>query len=402
MRALIEAAPLWRSLCQRRGWRMLASEAEASLSESEDGPRSAAHRRCFAARYQCERNFASGVYVQKKLQGVNSALSIDISQRFVAAGKRDGAVSLLLVDSGGLVSSLRGHTDWVRAVSISGDTLVSGSSDRTLRVWKLSPAGATFAESLSGHSDSVNTVAALEGGEPLVASGGADGTVRMWDLRERPRCVRILEGHPGEVCSLAWMPPGGAASGPGGATLVSGGAFGVLNVWDTRATAPLLSLRPPSPPPAAAGALVGGAPPLGPPREYVWRLCPVGASRVAVCALYKHSVAIWDLRAGLLEREMHGHTDLVMGLGTAEEGRLLVSASQDGTARVWDVSGAGADGQAGAGAGACERVWQADDPLKHSVNCLRVAGKNALVLGTDTGAFLWSFAPPRVPLSALC
>ena len=81
---------------------------------------------------------------------------------------------------------IRGHTNWVRAlVSLPDGRLLSGSFDRTLKVWDeraLSVrSGAdcdTCATTLAGHTFWVSALAVLP--DRSVVSGSCDGTVRVW------------------------------------------------------------------------------------------------------------------------------------------------------------------------------------------------------------------------------
>ena len=110
------------------------------------------------------------------------------------ADKRIGVID---VESGTL-QYLEGHTGAVLALAVRGDLLVSGSADRTIRVWK----GRTLLRSIPNHWDGVHALAFSPDGKYL-ASGSADRTVRIWQP-EIGRLVRIVEGHDGTVLDLAW------------------------------------------------------------------------------------------------------------------------------------------------------------------------------------------------------
>ncbi len=74
---------------------------------------------------------------------------------------------------------LYGHRCRVSGLAFSpaGNTLASGGADGQLRIWDLSR-GRTL-RTITGHTGAVNTVAFLPDGERL-ASAGDDGVVRIW------------------------------------------------------------------------------------------------------------------------------------------------------------------------------------------------------------------------------
>ena len=65
-----------------------------------------------------------------------------------------------------MASAERGHTDCVSSVAVSRDRIVSGSFDRTVKIWNWH---GECLKTLEGHSDYVTSVAILngEGGEEL-------------------------------------------------------------------------------------------------------------------------------------------------------------------------------------------------------------------------------------------
>src|SRR4051812_13681437 len=80
-----------------------------------------------------------------------------------------------------LLSTLKGHTDWVYTVAFNpdGKTLASGSRDETIKLWDV-VAGKEKA-TIKGHMDGVSSMAFSPDGKTL-ASGSRDGTIKLWDV----------------------------------------------------------------------------------------------------------------------------------------------------------------------------------------------------------------------------
>ena len=95
---------------------------------------------------------------------------------------------------------MQGHGNSVDSVACSpdGTLLITGSSDRTLRLWDSATGPSEGLWSLVGH-DYVRRI--VRDGH-LAISGGDDDTLKLWDL-EKGHLLRVLEGHSGTVFAVA-------------------------------------------------------------------------------------------------------------------------------------------------------------------------------------------------------
>jgi WD40 repeat protein len=131
-------------------------------------------------------------------------------------------ISPPLYEAGGWVMVFRGHQKSVTSVAFSADgkSIVSGSRDRTVRVWDATTG--TQQHILTGHEDWVRSVAFSADGKSIV-SGSDDGTVRVWDATTGTQ-QHILTGHEGYVNSVAFSADG--------KSIVSGSDDRTVRVWD--------------------------------------------------------------------------------------------------------------------------------------------------------------------------
>jgi cytochrome c len=112
-------------------------------------------------------------------------------------------VALLALDPSSAQAQLTGHGGPVRAIAVSGDSVLSGSFDTAAIRWSLETESAE--QVLRFHLDAVNAVAFLKDGR--MATAGADARIAIWTAgRQQPD--QVFEGHRAPIVSLAVSPDG--------------------------------------------------------------------------------------------------------------------------------------------------------------------------------------------------
>jgi len=129
-----------------------------------------------------------------------------------------------------LSSVISGHLGWVRSIAVDplNQFLVTGSSDRTIKLWSLPKLSTAAPDSLlltlTGHINAVRGLAVSER-HPYMFSAGEDKMVKCWDL-ETNRVIRDYHGHLSGVFALTLHPTLDI--------LITGGRDSVARVWDMR------------------------------------------------------------------------------------------------------------------------------------------------------------------------
>lgn len=262
----------------------------------------------------------------------------------VISCSNDGTLRVWDVETEHTIAILEGHTSWVSTFALTADgRVVSASHDRTLRVWDLETARELAV--MAGHEGSVNAVVIT--GDGRAVSGSADRTLRVWDI-ETGTQLAVLAGHEDRI---------GAVAITGDNRAVSASSDGTLRIWELDNTsAPGVGHRErvTAITSTGDGRIVSGANDWtlrvwdGATGRQLTVLEPVIGDPLSVAATARWATfrcgdlldergdfGVWDLEAEE-PVSFEGHSDSVNDFAVTEDGRI-VSASQDGTLRVWDV-----------------------------------------------------------------
>jgi WD40 repeat protein len=145
-----------------------------------------------------------------------------------------------------------------------GAWLASGTADGVVRLWDFS--NCELIHTLKGHNAGVTSLAVSSDGS-LLATGSIDKTVKLWNP-EKQEELHTLVGHTGPVTSVAFSPDGR---------------------W-----------------------LASGS--------------------------HDRTIRIWSVSSGELIRTLEGHTQGINSIALSPDGQILASASDDTTIKLWQPS----------------------------------------------------------------
>ena len=288
----------------------------------------------------------------------------------IIAGSDNCKINVYDTKTGALRAILEGHDGGVWALEYYGNTLVSGSTDRTIRIWDIEKAECTHV--FKGHTSTVRNLQILPPAQsdeetgvpvavhdsPLIISGSRDSTLRIWKLpllgdqrdvlqnapesEECPYLVHVLSGHQHTVRSMAAY----------GDIVVSGSYDCTVRVWRISSGDCLHRLEG--------------------HKSKIYSVALDQKRNRCISGSMDHTVKIWSIETGTMLFNLEGHTSLVGLLELNDD--LLVSASADSTLRIWDPA-----------TGQCRKVLSSHTG---AITCFQ-HDRHKIISGSDRHLKIW-------------
>jgi U3 small nucleolar RNA-associated protein 13 len=237
---------------------------------------------------------------------------------------------------------LEGHSEIVLALDhgANGSVLVSGSKDRTAKIWAPSVTGDETTSwgygcvgICEGHAESVGAVAMARGGDNLkfMFTGSQDQTIKMWDVSEVPiqfdnravlpcKSLTTHKAHEKDINSLDVA--------PNDRFLVSGSQDRTAKVYEIQYTI------------GSGGSVRGELKLIGTCKGHkrgVWSVRFGRAERILATGSGDKSIKLWSLDDFSCLRTFEGHTNSVLRVDFLNNGLQLVSAASDGLVKLWNI-----------------------------------------------------------------
>jgi len=215
-----------------------------------------------------------------------------------------------------LKATLVGHNGWVTTLATTpekSDMIISGSRDKTLIVWQLTPEDASYGypkKSLHGHGHFVSDVVISSDGQ-FALSGSWDGSLRLWDINAGKATQRFL-GHKKDVLSVAFSVDN--------RQIVSASRDGTLRLWNTLGECKCV---------------------IDENCHSLWPSCvkfsPNTGNPLVVSGGWDKMVKVWNLTHCKLTANLEGHDGYINTVTISPDGSLCASGGREGTAFLWDL-----------------------------------------------------------------
>ncbi len=255
----------------------------------------------------------------------NLVYSLCVSQDdTIVSGSSSGTIRIWDMN-GRELANCRGHESTVYSLCVTADSkIVSGSKDRTVRMWNMQGEALGVCR---GHEGSISSVCVTKDGK--IISGSQDGTVRIWNMtgRELARCR-----HKNAVTSVRMTKDD---------KIISGCHDGTIGIWDMegRELAHCKGHRGP-----------------------VLTVCITDDGKI-ISGSQDRTVRIWDMN-GIELAVCRGHEFDVFGVTMTADGKIISGSYRD--VRMWNMTG--------------HQIASLESSILYD-SCLCVTGDNKILAG---------------------
>ncbi|KAI6224383.1 hypothetical protein M3Y99_01405900 [Aphelenchoides fujianensis] len=245
-----------------------------------------------------------------------SDVVLSVDGQYALSGSWDKTLRLWDLNTGKTSRQFISHTKDVLSVAFSADNrqIVSGSRDNTIKLWNtLAQCKLTLAEKDECHSHWVSSVRfSSSTANPSIVSAGWDKVVKVWNLSN----CRLKTNHVGHTGYI-----NATCVSPDGSLCASGGKDGIANLWDLNENKHLYLL----------------------PGTGIINALAFSPNRYWLCAASGSSIKIWDLeqKQGLDELKLEissGPIPQCTSLAWSPDGNTLFAGYSDNNIRIWSVS----------------------------------------------------------------
>ncbi|KAI8101246.1 hypothetical protein M9435_001354 [Picochlorum sp. BPE23] len=252
-------------------------------------------------------------------EDVRCLLTTDSEGAYIVTGSRDRTIKVWKQQPDPeCVCDLSGHGDYVTALCVGprDGCLISGSRDATVRVW-LADEGLMCREEgqvvLTGHEYQVTGLASYKEGD-IIVSTSLDKSTRVWKMNgdySSGTCLHVMQEHDGPVLCAAKVSESALVTGSGDCT---------LRFWSIDKSGNI----------ACTSVLSGHTDTV----RSVASLPGIGI----VSGSHDMTLKVWTLDGDCVQT-FEGHGALIYSVAVNSDSSLIASGSEDNTVRIWNLSG---------------------------------------------------------------
>uniref|UniRef100_H3A7T6 Superkiller complex protein 8 n=1 Tax=Latimeria chalumnae TaxID=7897 RepID=H3A7T6_LATCH len=196
---------------------------------------------------------------------------------------------------------------WGMSEKDGSETIVTGSLDDLVKVWKWADEKLELQWALEGHQLGVVSVDISHTGT-IAASSSLDAHIRLWDL-ETGKQIKLLDAGPVDAWSVAFSPDS--------KYLATGSHLGKVNIFGVESGKKEFSLD-------TRG-------------KFILSIAYSPDGKYLASGAIDGIINIFDIATGKLLHTLEGHAMPIRSLTFSPDSQLLVTASDDGYIKIYDV-----------------------------------------------------------------
>lgn len=246
-----------------------------------------------------------------------TAIAFSPNAKFLVSGSWDKTLKIWAMPNGEIKKTLVGHTEMISAVAFSPNSkiIASGSADKTVRLWAAHNGQRLF--TLGGHSGEVTSVA-FSGDGSVLASAGVDRSIKLWSVARGKQLVNLI-GHTDRVVAVAFSEDG--------KIFLSASADGTVRIWDLKKGREKYIIETPN---AMA----------------IHTLSLSKNGETLACGGEDGSIIIWSIKdmkknkknaTAKMLSTIKNHREAVQALEISPDGKYLASSGSDQIVVIWAI-----------------------------------------------------------------
>jgi len=229
--------------------------------------------------------------------------------KYIITGSSDKTVKVWELSTGACIHTLKGHAEVVVSVEVIPDNnfILSGSDDKTIKVWDLSTM--TYIRT-SNINFLYNFV--ISPNYKYLATYKSDKTIIIYELATEEVVQTIKAERRGFVCSFAFSPDSEYLA------IITDSSDYTAEVWDLNLGVCIFPLK------GHTDILESVA------------FSPNG--KHLVTGSFDNTIKVWNMSTGSLLRTLRGHTESINAVTFSPDGKFILSGSFDKTVKLWDFN----------------------------------------------------------------
>ena len=232
--------------------------------------------------------------------------------KVLATGQMKGNLNIWDINEKEIILRLTGHRSAVWALIENSDGyLISGSSDKTIKVWDVANRKENCLITLKGHKGTVFCLAELE--KNKIISGSDDATLRVWNIfdKKQPCILTMIDPNKSKINCLITFKISNF--------VLTGNDDNLIKIWNINPDTGFVT-----------NFLEGHS-------CTVWCMSTLSDEEILASGSSDNMIKIWDMINLKLLFTLKGHENTISSI-TALRNKLLASSSWDNTCKIWNLN----------------------------------------------------------------